>query len=80
MAEGFGRQYLSAEVWSRLCALEAQPHVSFPVLARAVLRGMVDTFGAALSEQGALPSPPSLPWLQRHHQYTPTARVCHTLH
>ena len=48
VAEGFGRQYLSAEVWSRLGALEAQPHVSFPVLARALLRwSQINRGGAA---------------------------------
>ena len=54
VAEGFGRQYLSAEVWCRLAELEGQPNVSFPVLARAVLHGMVDAFGAALGEQGGV--------------------------
>ena len=67
VAEGFGRQYLSAEVWWRLDELEGQPNVSFPVLARAVLRGMVDAFGAALGEQGGVPSPPSLPPVEQLH-------------
>ena len=67
VAEGFGRQYLSAEVWWRLAELEGQSNASFPVLARAVLRGMVDAFGAALGEQGDVPSPPSLPPVEQLH-------------